>query len=38
MRGLLKVERGTIVHFTKWTAAIITFAAVAWLLWISFLA
>ncbi len=37
MRSLLKVERGTIVHFTKWTAAIVVFAAVAWLVWVSLL-
>jgi len=35
MRSLLKVERGTIVHFTKWTTAILVFAAVTWLVWVS---
>jgi len=31
MRTILKVERGTIVHFAKWTAAFIVVAALAWL-------
>ena len=35
MRSLLKVERGTIVHFTKWAAAILTFIVVTWLVWVS---
>jgi len=31
MRTLLKVERGTIVHFAKWAAAFILVAVLAWL-------
>jgi hypothetical protein len=31
MVGRLRVERGTIIHFAKWTLALGAFAAVVWL-------
>ena len=34
MVGRLRVERGTIIHFAKWTLALTAGAAVVWLaLW-----